>query len=136
MKRLADRARATSRPVFVDMRTYRFKGHSMSDPRKYRTREEEERFEKEDPIYRVKSLLESRGMSEDEFKGVQREIRAEVRDAVEWSERSPVTPMSDLYRDVYMERWGPYTGSSQPEMLGGGENTPSFGAIDPKGDLL
>jgi pyruvate dehydrogenase E1 component alpha subunit len=118
------------------MRTYRFKGHSMSDPRKYRTREEEERFEKEDPIYRVKSLLESRGMSEDEFKGVQREIRAEVRDAVEWSERSPVTPMSDLYRDVYMERWGPYTGSSQPEMLGGGENTPSFGAIDPKGDLL
>ena len=42
MKELVDKVRATSRPIFVDMRCYRFKGHSMSDPRKYRTREEEE----------------------------------------------------------------------------------------------
>jgi hypothetical protein len=47
--------------------------------------------------------------------------------------------MSDLYRDVYLERWGPYTGSSAPEMLGGGENEPSFKAIRPvegEGELL
>src|SRR5205085_8980256 len=48
MKPIVDQCRSTSRPAFVDIRTYRFKGHSMSDPRKYRTKEEEQQFEAED----------------------------------------------------------------------------------------
>ncbi len=136
MKQIADSVRASCRPAFVDMRTYRFKGHSMSDPRKYRTREEEERFEKEDPIGRLKSSLEAHGVNDDDFKAMQREVRAQVRDAVAWAERSPVTPSAELYRDVFIERWGPYTGSSQPEMLGGSETVADFTAIDPEGDLL
>ena len=136
MKDLVDRVRETSRPIFVDMKCYRFKGHSMSDPRKYRTREEEERFEQGDPILVLKAQLESRGLSDEQFKGMQRDVRAEVRGAVEWAEQSPVPPASDLYRDVYRERWGPYTGSSDPEMLGGAEKPCEFKAIDPKADLL
>ncbi len=137
MKDLVTRVRATSRPAFVDMRCYRYKGHSMSDPRKYRTREEEERYEADDPIGRLKSHLESHGaLSEDEFKGLQRDVRTQVRESVEWAEHSPAAPVSDLYRDVYRERWGPYTGSSDPTMLGGAENPPAFKAIDPEAELL
>lgn len=136
MKEVVDKARALSRPAFVDMRCYRFKGHSMSDPRKYRTREEEEHYERGDPISILKLHLEARGLSEDDFKAIQRDVRAVVKSAVEWAENSPIPSMSDLYRDVYRERWGPYTGSSLPEMLGGGENACNFNAIDPKADLL
>ncbi len=137
MKELADRVRATSRPAFVDMRCYRYKGHSMSDPRKYRTREEEERYEADDPIGRLKAHLESRGaFSEEQYKTLQRDVRVQVRESVEWAEQSPHAPVSDLYRDVYRERWGPYTGSSDPTMLGGKENPAAFTAIDPKSELL
>ena len=137
MKELVDRVRATSRPAFVDMRCYRYKGHSMSDPRKYRTREEEERYEADDPIGRLKAHLETRGaLSEADFKVVQREVRTQVRESVEWAEQSPAAPVSDLYRDVYREKWGPYTGSSDPEMLGGAENPVGFDATDPKADVL
>ncbi|MSR28319.1 MAG: pyruvate dehydrogenase (acetyl-transferring) E1 component subunit alpha [Phycisphaerales bacterium] len=136
MKAIVERVRSTCRPVFVDMRTYRYKGHSMSDPRKYRTREEEEQYEMDDPIGAIKGHLEARGMTEEEFKALQRDVRTEVRGAMEWSESSPAPPVADLYRDVYIERWGTYTGSSQPEMLGGAENAPQFQAFDPKADLL
>ncbi|MSR69191.1 MAG: pyruvate dehydrogenase (acetyl-transferring) E1 component subunit alpha [Phycisphaerales bacterium] len=137
MKELVDRVRATSRPAFVDMRCYRYKGHSMSDPRKYRTREEEERYEADDPIGRLKAHLEGRNaLTEDDFKAMQRDVRTQVRESVEWAEQSPPAPVSDLYRDVYRERWGPYTGSSDPEMLGGSENQAGFAATDPKADLL
>jgi hypothetical protein len=60
-----------------------------------------------------------------------KDVRAEVKDSVEWSDASPAPSREELMRDVFMERWGPYTGSSQPEMLGGAENVPSFEAIDP-----
>ncbi len=136
MKEIADRVRATCRPTFVDMRTYRFKGHSMSDPRKYRTREEEDQFEQDCAIAKLRAHLETTGFSAEDYKSMQREVRSEVREAVEWSEQSPVTPTSELFRDVYVERWGPYTGSSQPEMLGGAENTTEFRATKTEGDLL
>ena len=137
MKDLVERVRATSRPAFVDMRCYRYKGHSMSDPRKYRTREEEERYEADDPIGRLKAHLESRSaLSEEEFKTMQRAVRQQVREAVEWAEQSPAPSLSDLYRDVYREKWGPYTGSSNPQMLGGAENPAGFAASDPEADLL
>lgn len=132
MKEICDVARRTSRPAFVDMRCYRFKGHSMSDPRKYRGRDEEEHWEADDPIQKLRTHLESRGaLNEDAWKQLLKDVRAEVRDAVEWSDASPAPSPEELMRDVFMERWGPYTGSSQPEMLGGTENVPSFEAIVP-----
>jgi len=119
IKPLVDRTRETSRPCFVDMRTYRFKGHSMSDPRKYRTRDEEERYESEDPIDKLVSVLQAQGdLDESVYKDMQKDVRTQVRKAVEWAENSPEPdPAKDLYEDVYVEKWGAYTGTSKPTML-------------------
>jgi pyruvate dehydrogenase E1 component alpha subunit len=137
MKRIADKCRETSRPAFVDMRTYRFKGHSMSDPRKYRTKEEEEVFEADDPIGKLERHLKASGaLSEDAFKAMLKSVRDEVRDAVAWSDASPAPGMDELFTDVFVERWGPYTGSTQPEMNGGTPNLPGTLTIDTKEELL
>ncbi len=118
MKAFCDRCRAASRPGFVDMKTYRFKGHSMSDPRKYRTREEEAQYEADDPIGKLKDALVAAGvLDEAAVKAMQKEIRTEVRASIEWSEASPPPGIEELHHDVYVERWGPYTGTSDPEML-------------------
>jgi pyruvate dehydrogenase E1 component alpha subunit len=118
MKALADRCRERSRPAFVDMRTYRFKGHSMSDPRKYRTREEEEQYEGEDPIIRLANfLMTHRGFTQQDYDAMNKDVRAEVRDAVKWADESPEPPMEELYHDVFVEKFGKYTGTTPPEML-------------------
>jgi len=79
-------------------------------------------------------------LTEDDHKEIQREVRATVKASMDWAENSPTPPSSDLYRDVYRERWGPYTGTSEPEMLGGAEIECKFNAIDTtidrKADLL
>jgi pyruvate dehydrogenase E1 component alpha subunit len=137
MKRIADKCRETSRPAFVDIRTYRFKGHSMSDPRKYRTKDEEDVFEADDPIGKLeRHLVESGAMAADEFKAMQKAVRDQVRDAVAWSDASPVPPLSELAHDVFVEPWGEYTGSSQPEITGGAPNLPSCRTIDTQEELL
>ena len=92
----------------------------MSDPRKYRTKEEEQRFEAEDPIDKLVEFLEAEhGMTADDVKSLTKEVKTQVRDAVKWAEASPKPDMSELYTDVYVEEWGPYTGTSLPEMLSG-----------------
>jgi hypothetical protein len=63
-------------------------------------------------------------------------VKAEVRDCVAFADASPTPEAGELHTDVYMEPWGPYPGSSQPNFMGGAPNTPSFKAIDPKGDVL
>jgi len=118
MKPIVDYCREESRPYFVDMKTYRFKGHSMSDPRKYRTKDEETKWESEDPIDRLAAHLKNDGhLSDDDYRALQKQVRDEVRDAVKWAEESPEPPLDELYRDVYVEQWGPYTGTSPPQML-------------------
>jgi pyruvate dehydrogenase E1 component alpha subunit len=118
MKPVVDKVRETSRPAFVDIRTYRFKGHSMSDPRKYRTKEEEQQYEAEDPIDRLAITLQAdHGMSKDEYDTLITDVRNQVRDSVDFAEKSPVPPIEELYRDVYVDQWGPYTGTTPPEIL-------------------
>jgi len=118
MKAVADKCRESSRPAFVDIRTYRYKGHSMSDPRKYRTREEEEQYETQDPIERLaEHMTNDRGWSKDDYEALMREVKDEIRAAVEWADASPEPPISELYKDVYVEQWGPYAGTEPPQML-------------------
>lgn len=118
MKPLVDWCREKSRPAFVDMRTYRYKGHSMSDPRKYRTKEEEAQWEASDPIERLAGyLMDERGMTEEVYKELQKDVSREVRDAIKWAEESPEPPLDELYTDVYTDVWGPYKGTSLPRML-------------------
>jgi len=117
-KPVVDKARETSRPAFVDIRTYRYKGHSMSDPRKYRTKEEEQNYEAEDPIDRLATtLMADYQWPREKYDEMIKEVRDQVRESVEWADASPEPPIDELYKDVYVEEWGPYKGTSLPEML-------------------
>lgn len=118
MKPIVDRCRETSKPAFVDMRCYRFKGHSMSDPRKYRTHDEESKWELEDPIDRLAAHLQGAGaITAEDTKALAKTVRQEIRTAVDWAKESPEPPIEELYHDVYVDRWGPYTGTSVPSFL-------------------
>ena len=137
MHELAEWCRENSRPAFVDMRCYRYKGHSMSDPRKYRTREEEERHESNDPIGKFERTLLDNGVVTDAvIKEIMASCREEVRDSIQFANESPEPPMSDLYTDVFVEPWGRYPGSSQPEFTGGATNVCAFRATNGKEGLV
>jgi len=119
-KPIADWCRLESRPYFVEAQTYRYKGHSMSDPRKYRTKEEESHEESDDCIDQLSQhLIDDHDVTKDAIKQMARQVKSQVRQAVLWAKESPEPPMSELYTDVYTDVWGPYKGTSKPEMLQG-----------------
>jgi pyruvate dehydrogenase E1 component alpha subunit len=97
-------ARSGKGPMILEMITYRYRGHSMSDPAKYRTREEvQDVREQRDPIELVrKRLLESGRATEDELKEIDREVRARVNEAAEFAQEDPEPDPSELYTDVTM----------------------------------
>ncbi|MBX3351426.1 MAG: pyruvate dehydrogenase (acetyl-transferring) E1 component subunit alpha [Phycisphaeraceae bacterium] len=105
-KAIADECREEQKPAFVDIRTYRYKGHSMSDPQKYRTREEVEKYEKEkDSIAMLVGHLmrDRKCLTEDEWTQMQDEIREQVLAAVKFAEEAPEPdPETELYSDVYV----------------------------------
>ncbi|MBM44163.1 MAG: pyruvate dehydrogenase (acetyl-transferring) E1 component subunit alpha [Phycisphaerae bacterium] len=132
MKDIVDHVRATSKPYFVDIDTYRFKGHSMSDPRKYRTHEEEQEFEADDPIEKLtRYLLAQKVITEEELKALSKQVRHEIREAVNWARQSPNPDVSELHHDVYADTWGEYTGTSLPRyMRPAGEQGSSAGGAN------
>jgi pyruvate dehydrogenase E1 component alpha subunit len=102
-KPLVDRCRENSRPAFVDLKTYRYHGHSMSDPQKYRSKDEVSEFQDKDGIDRLaKHLMDERGaITEDDYKQMNKEIRKVVRDAVKFAEDAEEPDLSELTSDVY-----------------------------------
>jgi pyruvate dehydrogenase E1 component alpha subunit len=101
-ERAVARARAGEGPMILEMITYRYRGHSMSDPAKYRTREEvQDMREHRDPIELVrKRLLESGRVTEDELKAIDRDIRARVNEAAEFAQNDPEPDAGELHTDV------------------------------------
>jgi pyruvate dehydrogenase E1 component alpha subunit len=98
--------RAGNGPVLMELNTYRYRGHSMSDPAKYRSREEvNEMREKHDPIEAAKVELLARGLSEDKIKEIDKRIRATVTEAADFAESSPEPAPTELYTDVLVERY-------------------------------
>jgi pyruvate dehydrogenase E1 component alpha subunit len=88
-------------PIILELSTYRYRGHSMSDPAKYRTREEVQGVrEKRDPIEHLAKELEAAGVTEDELKAIDKEIRTIVSEAADFAEQSPEPPLSELHTDV------------------------------------
>jgi len=88
-------------PVLMELNTYRYRGHSMSDPAKYRTREEVQNVrEHNDPIEHAKADLLARGISEDKLKDIDKAIRAKVAEAADFAENSPEPEPAELYTDV------------------------------------
>jgi len=97
-----DYARCGKGPIILDMRTYRYRGHSMSDPAKYRSKEEVQKVRSEqDPIDKVKKrLLEKAWIDEEGLKDIDRQIRGIVNDAAEFAEHDPEPDLSELYSDI------------------------------------
>jgi len=95
--------RAGDGPYILEMMTYRYRGHSMSDPAKYRTREEVQKMREErDAIDRVRELLLTGGhASDDDLKAIDKEIKAIVNEAAEFSKDSPEPDLSELWTDIY-----------------------------------
>jgi len=95
--------RAGKGPYILEMMTYRYRGHSMSDPAKYRTREEVEKIKTEkDCIEHVRDLLTQGGLaSDEELKAIDKEIKAIVNDAAEFAKDSPEPPLAELWTDIY-----------------------------------
>ena len=93
-------------PVLMELHTYRYRGHSMSDPAKYRTREEvQEMREKHDPIDAAKAELLERGIAEERIKEIEKQIRSAVNEAADFAENSPEPDMTELYTDVLVESY-------------------------------
>ncbi len=98
--------RAGGGPVLLELNTYRYRGHSMSDPAKYRTREEvQDQREHNDPIERVKADLAGLKVSEEALKDIDKAIRARVNEAAEFAENSPEPEPAELYTDVLVESY-------------------------------
>lgn len=109
MRELARQARETSRPALVEIRTYRYRGHSMTDPQLYRTKEELEARKNEDPIIRLKAyLLEHEIATNEDLDAVDEDVKQEVMDSVEFSEKSPFPPLETMYEDVYAQEDYPF----------------------------
>ena len=104
-KKAIKHARDGKGPMILEMKTYRYRGHSMSDPAKYRTRDEVTKTRSErDPIDMAKArLLDEKWVTEDELKAIDKEIKAIVVDSAEFAQSSPEPDPSELYTDVLLE---------------------------------
>ena len=102
MKEIADDVRKNGEPYFVEIRTYRYRGHSMSDPQKYRTKEELEEYQKIDPVERMKSyLLENDILKDKEIEKMIDDIENEVMEAIEFADETPFPEPEALYEDMF-----------------------------------
>ncbi len=97
--------RAGKGPYVLEVKTYRYRGHSMSDPAKYRTREEVQKMREErDPIEQVRSmLLTGKHATEDDLKAIDKDIKATVNESAEFAKESPEPHLDDLWTDIYAE---------------------------------
>jgi len=100
----AEHARSGKGPFILEMKTYRYRGHSMSDPGKYRTREEIDEVRKtRDPIDHLQERLEKAGLADEaSLKAIDAEVRKVVADAAEFARTAPEPDSSELYTDVYV----------------------------------
>lgn len=103
------RARKGEGPTLLEMRTYRYKGHSMSDPQKYRTKEELEEYKALDPIENALQVIKKNKYATDsELKKIQDRVKSQVQESIDFSEESKFPDASELYKDVYIQEDYPF----------------------------
>lgn len=103
MQEVVEHVRSGEGPYLVEMKTYRYRGHSMSDPAKYRTREELNEYRGRDPLANIKLYIQENKMSiEDELKDIHDRTKVTVEECVKFAEESPYPDPSELYEDVYV----------------------------------
>jgi len=107
--RAVNRARQGDGPTLLEIKTYRYKGHSMSDPQKYRTKEEVEEYKQRDPIETSRqTLIERFGVAEQEIEVINERVKAQVEESVRFAEESPWPDDAELLKDVYVQEDYPF----------------------------
>ncbi len=109
IERAAKRARNGEGPTLLEMKTYRFKGHSMSDPAKYRSKEELGTFKDQDPINLVmNTIVENDFATEKDIDEIKDRVTAQIKECVKFAEESPYPDDSELYKDIYVQEDYPF----------------------------
>ena len=109
VSRAAERARRGDGPTFLEFKTYRYRGHSMSDPQKYRTKEEVEQWRMRDPIEQVKhTILTNNIANEEDLAAIDAKIKITVEEAVKFAEESPWPDGMNAYKEVYVQEDYPF----------------------------
>jgi pyruvate dehydrogenase E1 component alpha subunit len=107
--RAVKRAREGDGPTLIEIKTYRYKGHSISDPQKYRTKEEVEEYKQRDPIEMVKkTLLDNKFATAEEIAAIDKRVEQEVEESVKFAEESPWPDDSEVLKDIYVDQNYPY----------------------------
>jgi pyruvate dehydrogenase E1 component alpha subunit len=107
--RAIKRAREGDGPTLLELKTYRYKGHSISDPQKYRSKEEVDEYKDQDPIIKVKNTIIQNGFAtEEELQVINDRIDAVVEQSVKFAEESPWPDDSEVYKDVYIDQNYPF----------------------------
>lgn len=109
VSRAVKRAREGGGPTLLEIKTYRYKGHSISDPQKYRTKEEVEEYRQKDPIQVVlKTILDNKFATQEEIDAINKRVEATVVESVKFAEESPWPDDSEVLKDVYVDASYPF----------------------------
>ncbi len=105
----AERARSGNGPTLLEFRTYRYKGHSISDPAKYRTKDELEEYKQQDPIVQcMKTILDKKLATEDELKEIENQVKEQVEACIKFADESAFPDPSEATKDVYAQQDYPF----------------------------
>jgi len=109
VSRAAEHIRSGKGPYFLEMQTYRYKGHSVSDPAKYRTKEEVKEYKDRDPVKITEAtILDNKIATEEELKEIESRIKDEIKQALKFAEESDFPDPSELYTDNYLQEDYPF----------------------------
>jgi len=115
VSRAVNRARQGDGPTLIEIKTYRYKGHSISDPQKYRTKEEVEEYKQKDPIELVlRTIREKRFATDEEIKAINQRVDDQVEESVKFAEESPWPDDSEVYKDIYVDPNYPFVKDNLP----------------------
>ena len=108
LSRAANHIRSGKGPYYLEIKTYRYRGHSVSDPAKYRTKEELNHYKDQDPLLIVQSKLKELKVSDKVFQDLEQKVKIEIDQAIEFAENSPFPGPEELYTDNYMQKDYPF----------------------------
>jgi pyruvate dehydrogenase E1 component alpha subunit len=105
----AEHCRSGKGPIFLEVETYRYKGHSMSDPAKYRTKDEVEEYKQKDPIETtLATILKKKFATMNDIEAINQKVMEEIDECVRFAEESPYPDPSEIYNDIYMQKDYPF----------------------------